>query len=79
MGKNGAEVKAVTASGDQCDSHDDELSYLSASDKRVHFWAPKRTSSAADSGAWPSGIVQTLKDVHANQILKSIEQGIPRW
>lgn len=51
-------------------------SYLSASDKRLHFGlGPAKT--AAVEVAWPSGLRQTLKDVPANQFLEVCEPGHP--
>jgi hypothetical protein len=43
-------------------------SYLSASDKRVHFGLGEQTNASVDI-FWPSGIHQTLKDVRADQFL----------
>src|SRR5437899_39847 len=76
----GAEVKAVTASGAQFATVTPTSSYLSASDKRVHFGLGKDEVVQQIQVRWPSGIVQTLKDVHANQILQIDEpSGSPRW
>jgi hypothetical protein len=76
----GAEVKAVTASGAQFATVTTTSSYLSASDKRVHFGLGKNEVVQQIQVRWPSGIVQTLKDVHANQILQIDEaSGSPRW
>jgi hypothetical protein len=76
----GAEVKAVTASGAQFATVTTTSSYLSASDKRVHFGLGKNGMVQEIQVRWPSGIVQTLKDVHANQILQIDEpSGSPRW
>jgi enediyne biosynthesis protein E4 len=43
-------------------------SYLSASDKRLHFGLGSATAATVEI-AWPSGIHQTLHDVHADQFL----------
>jgi len=76
----GAEVKAVTASGPQFATVTTTSSYLSASDKRVHFGLGKNEVVQQIQVRWPSGIVQTLKDVHANQILQIDEpSGSARW
>ncbi len=76
----GAEVKAVTASGAQFATVTTASSYLSASDKRVHFGLGKNEVVQQIQVRWPSGIVQTLKDVHANQILQIDEPSeSPRW
>ena len=44
-------------------------SYLSASDKRVHFGLGTADHATVEIW-WPSGIYQELKDVHADQILE---------
>jgi hypothetical protein len=76
----GAEVKAVTASGAQFATVTTTSSYLSASDRRVHFGLGENEVVQQIQVRWPSGIVQTLKDVHANQILQIDEpSGSPRW
>ncbi len=51
-------------------------SYLSASDKRLHFGLGA-TESAKIEIVWPSGIHQTLNDVHANQFLEIREPERP--
>ncbi|MBC7926842.1 MAG: CRTAC1 family protein [Bryobacteraceae bacterium] len=48
-------------------------SYLSASSKRVHFGLGLDASIAELEIAWPSGILQTMKRVKANQILTVTE------
>jgi hypothetical protein len=45
-------------------------SYLSSSDKRVHFGLGPETSAQKVEIRWPSGILQTLRDVKADQILE---------
>jgi len=76
----GAEVKAVTASGSQFATVTTTSSYLSASDKRVHFGLGKNGVVQEIQVRWPSGIVQILKDVRANQILQIDEPSeSPRW
>ena len=73
----GAEVKLVTSNGAQFATVTTAGSYLSASDKRVHF------GLGADAGAerveihWPSGIMQTLKQVRGDQILQVEEPSPP--
>jgi len=76
----GAEVKVVTTSAAQFATVTTTSSYLSASDKRVHFGLGESEVVQQIQVRWPSGIVQTLKDVHANQILQIDEpSGSPRW
>ncbi len=45
-------------------------SYLSSSDKRVHFGLGAATVAGEIEIHWPGGAVQVLKDVRADQILK---------
>jgi hypothetical protein len=76
----GAEVKATTASGTQSATVTTASSYLSSSDKRVHFGLGKDTVVQQIQVRWPSGVVQTLKDIRANQILQIDEPSqSPRW
>ncbi len=76
----GAEVKATTTSGTQFATVTTTSSYLSASDKRVHFGLGKDNVIQEIQVRWPSGLVQTLKDIGANQILQIDEpSGSPRW
>jgi hypothetical protein len=77
----GAEVKLVTAGGQQYATVSTTGSYLSASDKRVHFGLGKEKQAQKIEIRWPSGIVQTLKDVRADQILQidePLESGSPK-
>jgi hypothetical protein len=65
----GAKIKVVTASGAQYNHVNTAVGYGSASDRRVHFGlGPDRVVSELTI-AWPSGRVQTLKQVPADQIL----------
>jgi enediyne biosynthesis protein E4 len=45
-------------------------SYQSSSDKRVHFGLGKETVVSRIEIRWPSGIIQVLKDVKADQLLR---------
>ena len=66
----GAQVRVVGESGlTQYRVVSTAASYLSASDKRVHFGLGKDRTIKVIEITWPSGIVQRLKDVEANQIL----------
>lgn len=51
-------------------------SYLSASDKRLHFGLGAAHSATIDV-AWPSGAHQTLNGVHADQFLEVVEPEKP--
>jgi hypothetical protein len=66
----GAEIKVATAKGPQFAVVTTAASYLSASDKRVHFGLGAEKVAQSIEIHWPSGIVQTLKDVIADQILQ---------
>jgi enediyne biosynthesis protein E4 len=66
----GAEVTLVTSAGSQYATVSTAGSYLSSSDKRVHFGLGKETAAQRVEIRWPSGIRQSLKDVKADQILQ---------
>jgi hypothetical protein len=66
----GAEVKVVTAKGPQFATVTTASSYLSSSDKRVHFGLGAETVAKMIEIRWPSAIRQTLKNVHGDQILQ---------
>jgi hypothetical protein len=76
----GAEVKIVTASGPQFATVTTAGSYLSSSDKRIHFGLAKETVVQKIEIRWPSGIMQTLSEVKADQILQvdePVQTGAP--
>jgi len=66
----GAEVKLKSPAAIQLVTVTTGGSYLSSSDKRVHFGLGADARVAAIEIKWPSGIVQTLHDVPADQILQ---------
>jgi hypothetical protein len=66
----GAEVKVVTAKGSQWATVTTAGSYLSSSDKRVHFGLGSEMVAGTMEIHWPSGIRQTIKNVPGDQILK---------
>jgi hypothetical protein len=66
----GAEVKLVTSKGLQLATVTTAGSYLSASDKRVHFGLGSERLAKLIEIRWPSGILQTLKDVAGDQVLQ---------
>ena len=72
-----AEVTLVTAAGAQYATVSTASSYLSSSDKRVHFGLGQETSAQRIEIRWPSGIRQTIKDVRADQILQIDEPAGP--
>jgi hypothetical protein len=70
----GATIKLVGASGlTQFGYASTSGSYLSASDKRVHFGLGSDPLAQRVEIRWPSGIRQELKDVKANQFLTVVE------
>jgi hypothetical protein len=73
----GAAVKLVTASGTQFATVSTAGSYLSSSDKRVHFGLGAESAARTFEIRWPSGILQTLNDVRADQILQVDEPPVP--
>jgi hypothetical protein len=66
----GAEVRVVTGKITQGTTVTTASSYLSSSDKRVHFGLGTETLASAIEIRWPSGIRQTLENVSADQILQ---------
>jgi enediyne biosynthesis protein E4 len=60
----------VTRTGTQYSTVSTAGSYLSSSDKRVHFGLGKESIAQTIEIRWPSGIRQTLKDVSSDQILQ---------
>jgi enediyne biosynthesis protein E4 len=66
----GAEVKLTTSQGTQLETVTTASSYLSSSDKRVHFGLGTRAVAEKIEIRWPSGILQTLQNVLADQILQ---------
>jgi len=73
----GAEVRVVTAAGLQSATISTAGSYLSSSDKRVHFGLGNENVAQRIEIRWPSGIRQTLKDLHADQIVQIDEPASP--
>lgn len=70
----GARVKLVTASGVQQYNHvTTSVGYASSSDRRVHFGLGKETVVKTLEIRWPSGKVQVLNEVRADQILTILE------
>ncbi|MGH9612927.1 MAG: CRTAC1 family protein [Bryobacteraceae bacterium] len=66
----GAEVKVVTGKRAQYATATTASSYLSSSDKRVHFGLGTAAAADAVEIRWPSGIRQTLKNIRGDQILE---------
>ena len=67
----GTKIKVTTLSGRTLYNHVTvSVGFLSSSDRRVHFGLGPETRAASIELRWPSGIVQTLKDVPVDQILQ---------
>jgi hypothetical protein len=66
----GAGIKITTASGSQWATVTTSGSYLSASDKRAHFGLGANEKALSVEIRWPSGVVQALRNVGADQFLK---------
>lgn len=73
----GAVIKLTTATGPQWITVTTGGSYLSASDKRAHFGLGASSVAQSIEIHWPSGIVQTLKNVRGDQILTINEPTTP--
>ncbi len=69
----GARIKLVTKSGTQYNHMTTSVGYASSSDGPVHFGVASETRADLVEIHWPSGIVQTLQNIPADQILKVIE------
>lgn len=66
----GAEIKLTTSGGSQYVTVSTCGSYLSAKDKRAHFGLGADATALSIDIRWPSGILQTLKNVRGDQILE---------
>jgi hypothetical protein len=74
----GAVVKLVTSGGPQWVTVTTSGSYLSASDPRAHFGLGNTTLALSIQVQWPSGQVQTLTNVKADQQVQVDEpSGLP--
>jgi hypothetical protein len=69
----GARIKLVTKAGTQYNHQTSSACYASSSLGPVHFGLGAETKATTVEIHWPSGIVQTLRDVAADQILKVVE------
>jgi hypothetical protein len=70
----GARVRCVTADGTQIDEVRSGGSYYSQNDLRVHFGVGSNRRVKLVEIRWPSGQVDTLKEVPVNQIL-TVKEG----
>jgi len=69
----GARIKLVSKSGTQYNHMTTSVCYASSSDGPVHFGLGPDAKADTIEIYWPSGIVQTLRDVPADQILRVTE------
>ena len=65
----GAKLKLVSAAGAQYNHVNTAVGYGCASDRRVHFGLGQDATVRELTLTWPSGAVQVLRDVPADQIL----------
>jgi hypothetical protein len=72
----GAHLKVTTAAGEQYATVTTTGSYQSSSDSRIHFGLGPETSVRKIEINWPSGIVQTLRAIKADQILP-VKEAVP--
>jgi hypothetical protein len=66
----GGEVKVVAAKNSQVATVTTASSYLSSSDKRVHFGLGATGTAERIEIRWPSGIRQVIRNVPADQLLQ---------
>jgi hypothetical protein len=65
----GAEIKLTTSKGTQFVTVSTTGSYLSSNDKRAHFGLGSDAAARSIEIRWPSGMVQTLKNVGGDRVL----------
>ena len=73
----GAEIKLITPHATQYVTVSTAGSYLSSNDKRPHFGLGPDTTATSMEIRWPSGTVQKLTNIKADQILKVDEPTEP--
>ncbi|MFN8855610.1 MAG: ASPIC/UnbV domain-containing protein, partial [Planctomycetaceae bacterium] len=73
----GAWVRLKTSAGTQMHLVKGGSSYASTSDRTLHFGLREATAAESVEIHWPSGIVQTLTQVPADQVLTVIESPAP--
>ena len=69
----GARIKVVTKSGTQYNHMTTSAGYASSSDGPVHFGLGADARAESITIYWPSGVVQALENVTADQVLKVTE------
>ena len=73
----GARIKVVTRAGTQYNHQTSSVCYASSTLGPVHFGLGAETNATSVEIHWPSGIVQTLQNVAADQTLKVVEPAEP--
>ena len=73
----GARIKIVTNAGTQYNHQTSSVCYASSTLGPVHFGLGADTRANVVEVHWPSGFVQTLENVHADQVLKVTEPTEP--
>jgi hypothetical protein len=73
----GARIKVVTKAGTQYNHQTSSVCYASSSLGPVHFGLGAEKNATAVEIHWPSGIIQTLQNVSADQTLKVVEPAEP--
>jgi len=69
----GARVKVVTKTGAQYNHMTTSVGYASSSDGPVHFGLGADSRAELIEIHWPSGVVQTLRNIDADRIVKVTE------
>lgn len=72
----GAEIKLMTAKGAQYATVTSASSYLSSSDKRIHFGLGPETQIRLIEIRWPSGVIQRVSHPACDRVLKVDESAI---
>ena len=65
----GAEIKLTTSKGVQLVTVSTSGSYLSSNDKRAHFGLGSDATAQSIEIRWPSGAVETLKNISGDRVL----------
>jgi enediyne biosynthesis protein E4 len=71
----GTRIKVVTKSGTQYNHMTTSVGYASSSDGPVHFGLGDDARAQSIELVWPSGIVQTLRDIPSDRVLAIKEPG----
>jgi enediyne biosynthesis protein E4 len=69
----GARIRVVSKSGTQYNHMTTSVGYASSSDGPVHFGLGREVKADSIEITWPSGIVQTLNDITADQVIHAKE------